>query len=235
MRHFILIFTILFTPPTFAGLSLSQAIVHFEESGRKSEDVDVFNQGPDILYVRIEPSVILNPGKANESRKIYRDPKEAGLLVTPQRMVLAPGSRKRLRFVRLDNPDKATQDKVFRVLVKPEIGEVKSSQTAVKIIVAYEVLVLSQPKKPQPQLVSSFKGRWMTVTNRGNTNVLLQKGHQCPVGESIKNEPNQCVELAGKRLYAGNSWQVEVPFLTPVNYRISVGLNHSIINFERKN
>jgi Mat/Ecp fimbriae periplasmic chaperone len=234
VRYFLALLTLILTFQVKAGISLSQAIVHFEDDGKRSEDVVVLNQGSETVYVRVEPSVIRNPGSQDESRELYRDPKAAGLLVTPQRLVIPAGGRKRLRLVRMDNVSLAKEDKVFRVLVKPEVGEVKSDQTAVKIIVAYEILVLSQPKNAKHQLISSFDGKTLKLTNNGNTNVLLQKGNQCPKGQSIEDEKNDCVELTGKRIYAGTSWETQVPFLTPVNYQLSVGMDNDLIVFERE-
>lgn len=228
--------------PAVAGMSLSQAIIHFEEDGERSRDIEVFNQGEETLYIRVEPTIVVNPGTEQEKREKYHDPREAGLLVSPQRLVIAPGARKRIRFVRLDKPvtkpkdennsPPLEKDRVFRVLVKPEVGELKSNQTAVKIVVAYEVLVLSQPANAEVDLQAVLKGKKLTITNHGNTNVLLLEGHQCPDGQSQEDEVNQCVKLGGKRIYAGNQWQVEVPFLTPVTYQISKGLENSIQTFE---
>ncbi len=231
MRYLFVVLCLFFSAQLTAGISLSQAIIHFEEDGKRSEDVEVFNQGQETLYVKVEPSIIHNPGTKEESRELYRDPRKAGLLVSPQRLVIAPGARKRLRFVRLDNGQETEQDRVFRVLVKPEVGEVKSDQTAVKIIVAYEVLVLSQPKNANFQLNHFFEGKVLTLKNKGNTNVLLQKGTQCPPGQSVEDENNQCAELPGKRIYSGNTWKVELPFLTPVNYLISSGLDNDLVTF----
>jgi len=223
-------------------MSLSQAIIHFEDGGERSQDVEVFNQGQETLYVRVEPTIVNNPGTKQESREKYRDPRKAGLLVSPQRLVIAPGARKRIRFVRLDKPapnikeqNKAIateKDRVFRVLVKPEVGELESTQTAVKIVVAYEVLVLSQPQNAEIDLQAIYKNKQLTITNHGNTNVLLLEGHQCPEGQSQQDEVNQCVKLGGKRIYAGNQWQVEIPYTTPVTYQISKGLENSIKTFD---
>ncbi len=232
MRYFLVFILLICSFQVKAGLSLSQAIVHFEDGGKRSEDIIVFNQGDETLYVRIEPSIILNPGTPEEKREIYHDPKTAGLLVTPQRLVLPAGARKRIRLVRMDDALTAKEDKVFRVLVKPEVGEIHSEQTAVKIIVAYEVLVLSQPNKAKPLIESSFEGNVLKLTNKGNTNVLLQKGFQCPVGQSLQDENNQCVELTGKRLYANSNWEIELPFITPVTYQLSVGMANDSITFD---
>ncbi len=238
-----------FVNPALAGMSLSQAIIHFEEGGERSRDIEVFNQGEETLYIRVIPSIIHHPGTKQEKRDVYRNPREAGLLVSPQRLVIAPGGRKRVRFVRLDKPpiqknikDQIAQakksptiqakDRVFRVLVKPEVGEIKSSETAVKIVVAYEVLVLSQPNKAVVDLKANLIGKSLHISNHGNTNVLLLEGYQCPKGQSQQDEVNQCVKLGGKRIYAGNQWQVEVPYLTPVTYQISKGLENSIKTFK---
>lgn len=232
VRYFLIFSLLFFSVQASAGLSLSQAIIHFEDDGKRSEDIIVFNQGDETLYIRVEPSIIVNPGTSQETREIYHDPKTAGLLVTPQRFVIPAGARKRLRFVRMDEPVNSIEDKVFRVLVKPEVGEIQSEQTAVKIIVAYEVLVISQPKQAKPLLESSFQGNILKLTNSGNTNVLLQKGVQCPLGQSSSDEENQCVELTGKRIYAKSDWQIELPFTTPVTYQISVGMQNDSITFD---
>jgi len=230
-----------------AGISLSQAIVHFEDGGKRSEDIEIYNQGNETVYVRVEPSIIENPGLENETRKTYRDPRQAGLLVTPQRMVIPAGTRKILRLVRLDNLNPSSnnstekeqaqkelvqKDKVYRVLVKPEVGDVSAEQTAVKVIVAYEVLVLSQPVDPKINLQHEFEGQTLKLSNTGNTNLLLQKGFQCPPGQSQDDPENACIELAGKRLYSNAQWQIELPFNTPVTYQYSVGMNNDLLVFE---
>lgn len=225
-----------FSYESLAGISLSQAIVHFEKDGKLSEDIEIYNQGNETVYIRVEPSIIENPGLENESRKNYRDPRKAGLLVTPQRLIIPAGTRKILRLVKLDNIDKSRKsseqkDKVYRVLVKPEVGEVSAEQTAVKIIVAYEVLVLAQPPEPKINLQHEFEGNTLRLSNTGNTNLLLQKGIQCPPGQSQETPENSCVELAGKRLYANAKWQVEVPFDTPVTYQYSVGMENDVVVF----
>ena len=230
--YFFICFLWVISTDVSAGISLSQAIVHFEEDGKRSEDVEVFNQGDETVYIRVEANVIENPGLENENRTLVRDPKKSGLLVTPQRLIIPAGTRKRLRFVRLNKPEQLSQDAVYRVLVKPEVGEVSAQQTAVKIIVAYEVLVLSQPKNAKINVQHKVNDGWLTLTNLGNTNLLLQKGFQCPKGQSMESESNQCVELAGKRIYAGATWRVKVPFSTPVTYQYSVGLENDSIEFD---
>ncbi|WP_196138747.1 molecular chaperone [Aliikangiella sp. G2MR2-5] len=236
MRILILILGLFSSLSALAGISISKAIVHFEAGGQVSEDVEVFNQGDETLYIRIEPSIIKNPGSEQAQRVSYRNPKDAGLLVTPQRMVIAPGARKRVRFVRLDDAAEAKEDRVFRVLIKPEVGKVSSRETAVKVIIAYEVLVLSQPGKIKPDLQHKIDNGKLYLYNAGNTNILIQNVYQCPPGQSFRDEQHQCKELSGKRLYADTRWESELPLKTNVTIHYSIGLDNRelVIDFPRQ-
>ncbi|MET1256534.1 molecular chaperone [Aliikangiella maris] len=214
-----------------ASVHLNKTIIYFDNNGKINDEIAVINQGDETLYLRIEPSIVSAAGLPQESKATYRDPQAAGLLVTPQRMVLAPGEKKRIQLVRLDNIKNTQIEKVFRILVKPEVGEVKSSLTGMKILVAYDVLVLFQPEQPKPVLAAEFKRNEIIIFNHGNTNVLLKSGYQCPASQSIDQPENQCVALKGKRLYAGNQWRTSIRYKTPVHYNIAVGSENSAIVF----
>lgn len=209
------------------GFSLGQAIVHFEDGGVTRYDVDVFSNKDENEYLVIEPKQVLDPGTPQERRVSYADPRTAGLLVTPRKMVIPPGVRKRIRFVRLDDGS-GGGDKVFRVSVKPALGELAAEQSAIKIVVAYEILVLAQPQNAKPDLISERRGRTLHFHNAGNTNVFMRVGYQCPDEQTPKEE---CVQLPGKRLYAGNRWQVELSSDGPVEYHYSVGQRNLLATF----
>ncbi|MDH5433746.1 MAG: hypothetical protein OEY19_07360 [Gammaproteobacteria bacterium] len=225
---------LLFSLPVPANMLISQAIVTFESEGTKSHDIEIYNQGEETLYLKVEAKQVLSPGTKQEIKQAYRDPQQAGLLVTPQRLILPPKTRKKVRFVKLADSKSLQHDAVFRVLVKPEVGELKATQTAVKVIVAYEILVLMQPDKPRASLQGEVENKRLKLINTGNTNVLLQKGYQCPPGQKRQDELNQCQELVGKRMYAGNQWQLNLPYNTPVEFEILTGLDADIIWFEPK-
>ena len=69
--------------PAAANMVLSNAIVHFEPGSPARQDVEITNVGNEPMYVQIEPKVILNPGTDTEHREVITDPRQHGLLVTP--------------------------------------------------------------------------------------------------------------------------------------------------------
>lgn len=200
--------------PASATMSVSQVIVEFSKPGQRRADVEVQNRGKERMYVLVSPAMIVNPGKANERRMNVADPGRLGLLVTPQRMILEPGQRKLVRFAMLAPPQ--NRDRIFRVTIKPVVGKLRTRQTAVKIVVGYDLLVMQRPRKAQASVTGQRKGRWLTVKNTGNTNALLFEGKQCASAK-------RCSRLPARRLYAGASWRVKLPRNAPVNFLIRVG------------
>ncbi len=147
----LLIWLTLFAWMDVQAFSLNKIVVHFAADKSPREDIEVINTGKETVYLSIQPFLVTNPGTDEERRVSYTNPQEAGLLVTPNRMILKPGAMRRVRMVRLDK-SAGKGDKIFRVLFKPEVGKIKAETTAVKIVVAYEVLVLMQPRNPDPSL-----------------------------------------------------------------------------------
>ena len=213
------------TPPASANMVLSEAILHFEPGKPLRKDIEIENVGDETLYIQVEPMIVRNPGTENEERDAFKDPREAGLLVTPNKIVVPPKGRKLVRFVVLKQP--VEQDAVYRVTFKPISNELvpDKNQIGVKIVIAYQVLVLVQPIKPQPNLVVKREGNQLKFKNKGNTNVLLREGKQCPTDTANDDE---CETLRGNRLYAGNEWAVNLPLDRPVEYYLSIGTKNSI-------
>ena len=216
---FVAYFTVAPISSVSANMVLSEAIIHFEPGKPLRKDIEVSNPTEENLYVHIEPKVVLEPGTENERRESISDPRDSGLLVTPNKIVVPPGGRKLVRLVSLK--PLGEDERVYRVTFKPVVGELDSEQIGVKILIGYEVLVLMQPASPEPNLVAQRAGKTISFTNKGNTNVLLREGTQCP--NSKVSDPDECESLRGKRLYPGNSYSVELPYNRPVEYQMSIG------------
>lgn len=214
--------------PLSASMVLSEAIVHFEPGKPLRKDIEVENPGTENLYIEITPSVVNDPGTANENRVAIVDPRESGLLVTPSKLVIPPGGRKLVRLVSLK--PLGDHEKVYRVTFKPVVGDLETDHIGVKILVGYEVLVLMQPAQPNPNVVALRSGKTMSFENKGNTNVLLREGKQCPDGVDSNSE--KCQRINGKRLYPGNNWSVDLPFNKAVDYQQSVGTKNSIKTYK---
>lgn len=198
--------------PAGATLGISMAIVDFADPARRVADIEVENRGKDRLYVTVEASLIANPGTATERRVQEQDPEKLGLLVTPARLVLEPGERKLVRFALTGDP--GAQDRIFRVLIKPVVGKIKSETTAIKVLLGFDVLVIQRPAQAQAGLVAQRQGGFLVFRNTGNTNVLLFDGKQCA---------QRCQPMEAKRIYAGAEWRVRINGAAPVTYKVQTG------------
>jgi P pilus assembly chaperone PapD len=194
---------------------LSQVIVDLLPGKAPRDDIEVFNDGAERIYVSAEPFEILRPGTAQEQRVPVTDPEASGLLVAPQKLVLAPGERRTIRIAAVG--ERPQQDRVYRVAIKPVAGPITANESALKVFVGYDALVLVRPTQLSDDVAARREGRVLRLSNVGNTAVELFEGKQCD--ESGKD----CRNLPAKRLYSGVTWQQPLPFNTPVNYRASVG------------
>ena len=210
-----------------AEMQIDNAIILFEPNSLARQDITVTNTGNQPLYLNITPNRIIHPGTSQQRREKITDPRAAGLLVTPNRLVVPPHGKKRVRFVNLD-PTREDEG-VFRVTIQPVTGELTSQGTGIKMMVGYEVLVLAQPQNPEPKLVASRDGKRLLLRNRGNTDVYLYRGKQCPVGAT---DDAQCTPLHDRRLYPGNEWALELANDGPVEFQLAIGSKHSARTFD---
>ena len=227
----VLLFSGFASLPGHANMVLSNAIVHFDEGASSRQDVEITNMGSEPLYVQIEPHIVLHPGTDKEERLAIKNPREHGLLVTPSRMVLAPGTAKSMRIVKLAYPGDPKQEKerIYRISARPVVGDVTSEQSGVKILIGYEVLAIVYPSSPIPDLVIERNGLTLTAENRGNTNVLLQEGFQCATPEQPLED---CSPVRGKRMYPGLKWSVDLEHDLPVRFFQSVGTRNFVETYD---
>ena len=216
-RHSMMLWTaaaaaLIAAAPAHAGLVLSELIVELQTGRHVRDDVEVWNNSPERSFVSIEPREIVNPSLPSQGIRRDPDPEKLGLLVTPGRMILEPGQRRLVRIATLS--PSADREHVYRVTVKPVVGGVQSSDSGLKLLVGYDLLVLVRPAIPTVSVSAERKGRALTFSNNGNVSVEIVDGRQCNAAHA------QCVELAGKRLYSGASWSVQLPSDLPVDYTL---------------
>ena len=199
-----------------AEMVLSQVIVDLTPDKPPRDDIEVWNDGPERIYVAADPFEIVHPGTPGEQRvPAATDPEQAGLLVAPQRLVLEPGERRVIRVALVGA--RPASDRVYRVAIKPVAGPVSANETALKLLVGYDALVLVRPAEFTGDVTGERHGKTLTLTNAGNTAQELFAGRQCdPSGTA-------CSDLPAKRLYSGAVWQQTLPFDTPVNYKAQIG------------
>ena len=198
-----------------AEMVLSQVIIDLQADAPPRDDIEVFNNGTERLYVAAEPFMIRNPGMSDEQRVPASRPDQSGLIVSPQRLVLAPGERRIIRIAAFG--PRSESDRVYRVAIKPVTGALVSDQSALKVLVGYDTLVIVRPEKLMRSIVGQRVGRTLVIRNAGNTTQELFDGIQCD------SEGKTCQSLTAKRLYPGARWEQTLPFETPVKYRTAIG------------
>jgi P pilus assembly chaperone PapD len=198
-----------------AEMVLSQVIVDLTPGKPPRDDIEVFNDGKDRMYVAADPFEIRNAGTSSEVRVPATDPEQSGLLVAPQKIVLEPGERRIIRVAAVGA--RPASDRIYRVSIRPVAGPVAADRSAIKILVGYDALVVLRPAQFTGDVVGERTGSTLTLRNDGNTSQELYDGRQCdPSGKD-------CRDLPPKRLYSGASWQQTLPFDTPVTYTAGIG------------
>ena len=217
LRGSLLFLLLLTSAGARAEMQLDRSILVFDADSPPRQDVEVRNTGGEILYLDTEILVVEAPGTDAETRRPVLDPDAAGVLITPARAVLPPGGRQLLRIVLLDDPPEV--DRIYRINVRPVVPPLEADQTAVKVVVAYQLLVIQRPLDPSPGLTWTREGHTITFRNDGNTNVLLFNGRQCDGASE-----SSCRELPdARRIYAGTSWRLDLPFDAPVEFTAATG------------
>jgi P pilus assembly chaperone PapD len=195
-----------------AELVLSELIVELRPGQQMREDIEVWNDSPERSFVSIEPREILDASLPSQRVHTDPDPEKLGLLVSPARMILEPGQRKLVRIASL--APAGDRERVYRVTVKPVVGNLQPANSGLKIVLGYDVLVLVRPARPVVDVSGSRNGKALRFVNSGNESVEVIDGRQCPASHA------PCAELPGKRLYPGASWTVELPSDLPAEYTL---------------
>lgn len=212
--------------PSIASMIIDRAIVVYEPGQPSRQDVQISNPDKEPLFVKVTIFEVQNPGTEQEKRVEVKNPKDIPFLVTPNKLVVPPNGNKLVRLVNLAKG--GDTDRIYRINLTPVVGEVESTEMALKVVVGYQLLVMVQPEHPNATLEVTRKGRMINFKNVGNTNVLVRNGKQCPAGDS--NEVD-CREINGTRIYAGNSWTSELPFDQPVNFSLTIGSKNKKVSY----
>ena len=215
--------SLLAAAPASAELVVSQLIVEFKADGPRTADIEILNNGDERSYAVVEPREILKAGTPGEQRVATPDPAKLGLLASPARFILESGQRRTLRIAAIG----ALQDRerVYRVTVKPVTGDVSGSESGLKLLVGYDLLVLVRPTAVRDSIRIERNGSELTLTNEGNASVELAEGKQCDPGGKA------CHELPAKRLYAGASWKQALPRPQCGEYRVRAAGGWSTLKF----
>lgn len=203
-----------------AQLIVDRLIVDFMPGDPAREDILLQNQSKDRYYITITPAEVVKPGQPGSTEVTKTSPEDLGLLVTPNRLILEPGTSRSIRVVSLNGA--LTTDRIYRVLIEPQIGAIVDQPStdktvALKILTAYEALVIVRPTNPTPHLVANRTGTGLSLQNTGNSNTLVYDGLACPAASAAAGATAAkpaCAKIPAHRMYAGTTWQVPLPHPT---------------------
>lgn len=85
--------------------------------GKPVGELSVENTGDTPLYLNVEQHLVKNPGEKPERLVPVSEVMRPSLLVSPDRLALAPGQRYRMRVKELGTP---SQSQVWRVTLRPK-------------------------------------------------------------------------------------------------------------------
>lgn len=203
-----------------ADMLLNRIVVEFEAGGSNREDVEISNRGDEPLFIDVSVLKVTNPGEG-ENRDPVKNPQKAGFIATPNKLIIPPQGKKTLRLVNLRKDPE--QDKIFRVNLKPVAKDFKPETSGVRILVAYQLLVLIPPENVVDALTVKREGKTLRFNNQGNSYAFVSLVRQCPE-TSVDSEGASCKEqYPAKRVYAGKQWELELPADAPADVVVRVG------------
>ena len=109
------------------------------------------NTGDSPLYLDVEQALVLNPAEKPEQLLDISQVPNPGLLVTPTRLVLAPGQKYRMNIKTLVTP---TNNQVWRVTFRPRENVIVQAQGAegvsapLSVSVGYGVVIYQNSATP---------------------------------------------------------------------------------------
>ncbi len=105
----------------------------------------------------------------------------------------------------LEKPTK--NELVYRVTFKPVVGDLEASQTAIKLLIAYQTLIFIRPDNPKYNVSAKQQGNQLVFTNSGNINAVMRNGQYCTT-----QKDDSCKSISDTtRIYAGQSWSLAIP------------------------
>ena len=225
LRYFAGIAGLLLSQSLLAQLAVDRIIVDFTADSPNRNDVQLYNTSEtETLFINVEVLEVENPGTPEEARVITDDPSKIGLIASPNRVILAPGSRRLVRLVNLFPAE--DEERIFRVNFSPVAGEFEAEQSAVKLMVGYQALIIVRPEKTVFDLDGQRKGNTLTLTNNSNTNVYLSNIRQCDDQES-----DSCTTYVENRLYPGNVWKMDLTGQGMLSFDANDGSGSRTMNF----
>ncbi len=221
-KHILIMWLCALPSLVYAELVVDKSVIFFDSPLTNKQDIEVSNSDEEQkLYVSVETYEVSSPGTDEEELLSLVGKAVPSFVSTPSKLIINPQASSRVRLLNIDRS--GDRERVYRINFLPisrplELAEEASEdniRTAIEVLIAYQVLAIVLPENPVSKPVIIREGRKARFANEGNTNYILAKGSQCNPAE-----PTVCEELPTRRVYAGNDWQIELPFDGPFTYTV---------------
>ncbi len=231
-RGILLWLLLAFANTALADLVVNRSIVEIAHGETRADIVLINSDSTENLYIQVDPHIVVNPGEQNQAMNKLTAEDNAGLLVSPNRLVIPPEGRSLVRVLNLDAA--ADAERIYRINFIPISPPVEIESPAedtvrsrLEVVVAYQVLVIVQPDKPVAVHSVVRNGTEAIFRNDGNSNYLMSDGEQCNPADAA-----DCRQLPDHRAYPGNSWQLQLPFDGPFSYKLRKPDGMSVFRFD---
>lgn len=201
-----------------AQISVTPLFLQFSKNTKPFQDFSVTNRGKKKAYVDIAARILENPGAENEKEVSYKNPKQLGLIVSPQKLIIAPGQSRAIRVSSIIPPGNAERN--YRISVVPKKNFSIKKPVAkgkmgaqVNILIGYELTVRVAPKNPTLDYSITRQGDKLLIKNTGNITFIINKRKYC-------GGTDPCKEKANIRAYPGVTELVPFPAGMTVWYNI---------------
>lgn len=165
-----------------AGISVYPIEVNLGNSGNTK--IEVMSQSDKVSFVKVSEKKIINAGTPQEKEVGVEGVDDGGLIITPLKLAITPGSSRIVRLVTLNPPEKETTWRVYIQEVSAEefnsVDNNKPQRKAsaeVGVNIVWGALVHVLPRRPVFSL--GFDPKSGMIFNTGNSRIKIQQIGEC--------------------------------------------------------
>lgn len=197
----------------FSKLSVGPLRLEYGPGKTSAQNIVAKNIGKSVIFVQVDVAQMHNMNSDNKNEETLKDPKKAGVLIIPDKLIIKPGQQKNIR-VMWGKKVLPKEDKIFML----EIYEVKSKKeedlTKNNFHIRYGVLMVVHAKIGKPDIVATRKGKDLTLENKGAASAKISMILQCN-DEAKKECKDPAIAL---QLLAGEKKTYTLPFAKPIEF-----------------
>lgn len=138
----------------------------------------VYSKSEQVQYIRTRIMYIEHPGTPQEREVPAGDDTEKGLIISPDKFALPPGTKKTIRVISTQAPEKEEAWRIYFEAV-PELDDGPQTNgkrnSSVNVNLIWGVLLRVSPAVPQPSLITDGHH----LLNTGNTRLSVIRAGNC--------------------------------------------------------